>query len=329
MFQHLADKNIALDLVRVTEAAALTSALQIGRGDKEAVDQDAVNAMRIAFQGLHIRGTVIVGEGEKDGAPMLAPGEDVGFGDGPEMDVAVDPVDGTSCVAFGRVNGMSCAGLAPKGAMFNPGHSYYAMKMIVGAEVANVIDLDAPVQDNLMHVARALGKPVTALNVFVLDKPRHEKLAAEIRAAGARVLLQPEGDIAGALLATDPFSEIDMVWGIGGTPEAVIAACGIKGSGGQMLMRLTPKTQEERKLVEDVDGLSLKTIYTLDDIIKNDTCYFACTGVTGSDLVQGVQYRRGYAVTSSLSTRGRTGTRRYIKAFHDRDKLSKMSSIRY
>lgn len=329
MLQHLADKNIALDLVRVTEAAALATAVHVGRGDKEAVDQDAVNAMRIAFQSLHINGKVIVGEGEKDRAPMLFTGENVGFGDGPEMDVAVDPVDGTSCVAYGRFNGMTSAGLAPKGTMFDIGHSFYAMKMVVGAEAANVIDLDAPVKDNLVNVARALGKPVTALNVFVLDKPRHEQLAADIRSAGARVLLQPEGDIAGALLATDPFSEIDMVWGIGGTPEAVVAACGIKGSGGQMLMRMVPKTQDERAAIEGEDGRNIKTIYTLDDLIKTDTCYFACTGVTGGELVKGVQYRRGYAITHSLSTRGRTGTRRYIQAFHDREKLSKMSSIRY
>ncbi len=329
MLQHLADKNIALDLVRVTEAAALATAVHVGRGDKEAVDQDAVNAMRIAFQSLHINGKVIVGEGEKDRAPMLFTGENVGFGDGPDMDVAVDPVDGTSCVAYGRFNGMTSAGLAPKGTMFDIGHSFYAMKMVVGAEAAKVIDLDAPVKDNLVNVARALGKPVTALNVFVLDKPRHEQLAADIRSAGARVLLQPEGDIAGALLATDPFSEIDMVWGIGGTPEAVVAACGIKGSGGQMLMRMVPKTQEERALIEGEDGRNLKTIYTLDDLIKTDTCYFACTGVTGGELVKGVQYRRGYAITHSLSTRGRTGTRRYIQAFHDREKLSKMSTIRY
>ncbi|HAH70580.1 MAG TPA: fructose-bisphosphatase class II [Succinivibrionaceae bacterium] len=329
MLQHLADKNIALDLVRVTEAAALASAVNIGRGDKEAVDQDAVNAMRIAFQALHIRGKVVVGEGEKDNAPMLFTGEDVGFGDGPEMDVAVDPVDGTSCVAFGRTGGMTCAGLAPKGTMFNPGHSYYAQKIIVGPEAAKVIDLDAPVADNLKKVAYALGKPVSQLSVFVLDKPRHEGLAAEIRSAGARVLLRPEGDIAGALLATDPFSEVDMVMGIGGTPEAIVTACGIKGSGGQMLLRFAPKTQEERKKLEGEDGFNLKTIYSIDDLIKTDTCYFACTGVTDGDLVDGVRYRRGYAITTSLSTRGRTGTIRRIQAFHDREKLSKMSSIRY
>ena len=328
MQQHLADKNIALDLVRVTEAAALASAVQTGRGDKDAVDQAAVNAMRIAFQALHIRGTVVIGEGEKDHAPMLFNGEKVGFGDGPEMDVAVDPVDGTSCVAFGRPNGMASAGLAPKGAMFNPGHSYYCMKLVVPREAAGVADLDAPAGETAAKVAKALGKGIGELNVFVLDKPRHEKLASELREAGARVMLHPEGDIAGALMVADPFSSIDMLIGIGGTPEAIITACGIKGSGAQMLTRLAPKTEEERRAIEQ-DGIDIKAVRSLDDLVKTDQCYFACTGVTAGELLDGVRYRRGYAITQSLTTRGRTGTRRLIQAFHDRNKLSKMSSVRY
>lgn len=328
MLQHLADKNIAMDLVRVTEAAALAAAVETGKGDKEAVDAAAVNAMRIAFQALHIQGTVIIGEGEKDNAPMMYNGEAVGFGDGPEMDVAVDPVDGTNSVAFGRTCSIAAAGMAPKGTMFNPGHSFYCEKIIVGAEAAGVIDLDAPVKDNLAKIGRAMGKPVSSLNVFILDKPRHEQLANEIRAAGARALLHPEGDIAGALMAADPFNKIDVVMGIGGTPEAIVSACGIKGSGGQMLIRMKPKTEEEKKAIID-DGFNLNTIYDINDLIKTDVVYFACTSVTGGELLPGVTYRDGYAITHSLSTRGRTGTRRYIQAFHDREKLSKMSTIRY
>lgn len=328
MQQHLADKNIALDLVRVTEAAALAATVQTGRGDKDAVDQAAVNAMRIAFQALHISGTVVIGEGEKDHAPMLFNGEHVGYGDGPEMDVAVDPVDGTSCVAFGRPNGLAAAGIALKGSMFNPGHSYYCMKLVVPEEAAGIADLDAPAGEMAVKVAKALGKPVGELNVFILDKPRHEKLAAEIRAAGARVMLHAEGDIAGSLMVVDPFSNIDMLIGIGGTPEAIITACGLKGSGGQMLTRLAPKTKEERDAIE-ADGIDLNAVRSLDDLVKTDQCFFACTGVTNGELLQGVVYKKGYAVTSSLTTRGRTGTRRLIQAFHDRVKLSKMSTVRY
>ena len=271
MQQHLTDKNIALDLVRVTEAAALAAARFIGRGDKDSVDAAAVDAMRIAFQGIHVRGTVIIGEGEKDNAPMLFNGEKVGFGDGLEVDVAVDPVDGTSCAAFGRPNALSAAGIAAKGSMFNPGHSYYCEKIAVGKEAANVIDLDAPVKDNIIKVAKALGKNVRELNVFVLDKPRHAKLIQDVRLAGARVMLHKEGDIAAAIMAIDPRSQIDMLIGIGGTPEAVVSACAIKGSGGQMLTRLAPKTESERAAII-ADGIDLKQIRGVDDLITSDRC---------------------------------------------------------
>lgn len=328
MQQHLTDKNIALDLVRVTEAAALAAARFIGRGDKDSVDAAAVDAMRIAFQGIHVRGTVIIGEGEKDNAPMLFNGEKVGFGDGLEVDVAVDPVDGTSCAAFGRPNALSAAGIAAKGSMFNPGHSYYCEKIAVGKEAANVIDLDAPVKDNIFKVAKALGKNVRELNVFVLDKPRHAKLIQDVRLAGARVMLHKEGDIAAAIMAIDPRSQIDMLIGIGGTPEAVVSACAIKGSGGQMLTRLAPKTESERAAII-ADGIDLKQIRGVDDLITSDQCYFAVTGVTEGELLEGVRYKGEYALTSSLTSRGRTGTRRYIQAWHDRAKLSKMSSVIY
>ena len=328
MQQHLADKNIALDLVRVTEAAALASARYTGLGDKELVDRAAVDAMRIAFQSLHIQGTIVIGEGEKDEAPMLYTGEKLGFGDGLEFDIAVDPIDGTSCVAGGRPNGIAAVGIALKGTMFNPGHSYYCEKMAVGAEAAGVIDLDAPIKDNIQKVAKALGKDVRELKVFVLDKPRHEQLIKDIHAAGARVMVHSDGDIAGALMAVDPIADIDMLVGIGGTPEAVVTACGIKGSGGQMLTRLAPKTEAEREAIIK-DGVDLKAIRTVDDLITSDQCFFAATGVTPGELLDGVHYKGNYTLTSSICSRGRTGTRRYIQAWHDRAKLSKMSSIEY
>ena len=328
MQQHLADKNLALDLVRVTEAAALASARYTGLGDKELVDRAAVDAMRIAFQSLHIQGTIVIGEGEKDEAPMLYTGEKLGFGDGLEFDIAVDPIDGTSCVAGGRPNGIAAVGIALKGTMFNPGHSYYCEKMAVGAEAAGVIDLDAPIKDNIQKVAKALGKDVRELKVFVLDKPRHEQLIKDIHAAGARVMVHSDGDIAGALMAVDPIADIDMLVGIGGTPEAVVTACGIKGTGGQMLTRLAPKTEAEREAIIK-DGVDLKAIRTVDDLITSDQCFFAATGVTPGELLDGVHYKGNYTLTSSICSRGRTGTRRYIQAWHDRAKLSKMSSIEY
>ena len=210
------EKNLALDIVRITEAAALASARWLGRGDKEAGDGAAVDAMRISFATLHIDGLVIIGEGEKDNAPMLYNGEKVGMGVGPSLDVAVDPVEGTSLLAYGRPNAISVVGVAPKGSMFNPGPSYYMQKLVVAREARNVIDLDAPVKVNLANVAKAMGKSVQDLVVFVLDKPRHEKLIAEIREAGARIQLQTDGDVAGALMAVDPRSEVDIMMGTGG-----------------------------------------------------------------------------------------------------------------
>ena len=328
MQQHLADKNIALDLVRVTEAAALAAARYFGRGDKEAADEAAVEAMRIAFQGLHIRGNVVIGEGEKDHAPRLYNGEKVGFGDGPEMDVAVDPVDGTTAVAFGYNNSLAVVGLAQKGTMFNPGPSYYCKKLAVGKDAAGVIDLDAPIKDNLIKVAKAKGKPVSELKVFVLLKPRHEKLIRDIRMAGARVVTHRDGDIAGAILAADPRSSVDMLVGTGGTPEAVLSCCAIKGSGAQLLTRLDPQSEEERKAIIEA-GIDIDAIRGVNDIITTDQCFFAATGITEGELLNGVRYQGDFGVTHSLTVRGRTGTIRYIQAWHDRKKLAKMSSIDY
>lgn len=328
MYQHLTDKNLALDLVRVTEAGALAAARFYGKGDKEAADKAAVDAMRIAFQGIHVQGTVIIGEGEKDKAPMLYNGEAVGYGDGPEVDVAVDPVEGTSAVANGRMNALSVVGMAKKGGLFNPGRSFYCKKIAVCAAAAGVIDINAPVKVNLQAVAKALGKPVTEINAFVLDKPRHRKLISDIRLAGARVNLHNDGDVAGALMACDPDSPIDILIGTGGTPEAVITACALKGIGGQILVQYDPQSEEERNNLL-ADGVDLSRVLSIDDLVTTDQCFFAATGVTDGEVLAGVTYRGDLAITKSLSTRGRTGTMRYVEAHHNRRKLAKMSSIEY
>lgn len=322
------EKNLALDIVRITEAAALASARWLGRGDKEAGDGAAVDAMRVSFATLSIDGLVIIGEGEKDNAPMLYNGERVGKGTGPRLDVAVDPVEGTNLLAYGRPNAISVVGVAPSGSMFNPGPSYYMQKLVVAREARNVIDLDAPVKDNLSNVAKAMGKSVQDLVVFVLDKPRHEKLIAEIRQSGARIQLQTDGDVAGALMAVDPRSEVDIMMGTGGTPEGVLAACAIKGMGGQILARLDPQSYVEKEAITEA-GIDAREVLTVHDLVRSDDCFFAATGISGGDFLRGVRYSAKHAVTHSLVLRGKTGTLRYVESYHNMDRLSKISAVRY
>lgn len=322
------EKNLALDIVRITEAAALASARWLGRGDKEAGDGAAVDAMRISFATLHIDGLVIIGEGEKDNAPMLFNGEKVGMGVGPCLDVAVDPVEGTSLLAYGRPNAISVVGVAPHGSMFNPGPSYYMQKLVVSREARDVVDLDAPVKENLANVAKALGKSVQDLVVFVLDKPRHEKLISEIRQAGARIQLHTDGDVAGGLMAVDPRSEVDIMMGTGGTPEGVLAACAIKGMGGQILARLDPQSYVEKEAINEA-GIDVREVLTVNDLVRSDDCFFAATGISGGDFLRGVRYSSKYAVTHSLVLRGKTGTLRYVESYHNMDRLSKFSAVRY
>lgn len=322
------EKNLALDIVRITEAAALASARWLGRGDKEAGDGAAVDAMRISFATLHIDGLVVIGEGEKDNAPMLFNGEKVGMGVGPRLDVAVDPVEGTSLLAYGRPNAISVVGVAPKDSMFNPGPSFYMQKLVVAREARDVIDLDAPVKVNLANVAKAMGKSVQDLVVFVLDKPRHEKLINEIRQAGARIQLQTDGDVAGGLMAVDPRSEVDIMMGTGGTPEGVLAACAIKGMGGQMLARLDPQSYVEKEAINEA-GIDAREVLTVNDLVRSDDCFFAATGISGGDFLRGVRYSSKYAVTHSLVLRGKTGTLRYVESYHNMDRLSKFSAVRY
>lgn len=322
------EKNLALDIVRITEAAALASARWLGRGAKEDGDGAAVDAMRNSFSTLHVDGIVVIGEGEKDNAPMLYNGEHVGIGDGPQLDVAVDPVEGTSLLAFGRPNAISTVAVAPRGSMFNPGPSFYMQKLVVPGEARNVVDLDAPVAVNLANVAKALGKKVQDLVVFVLDKPRHKQLIADIRAVGARIQLHTDGDVAGALMAVDPRNEVDIMMGTGGTPEGVLAACAIKGMDGQMLARLDPQSYVEKEAITNA-GIDLREVLTVNDLVKSDDCFFAATGISGGDFLRGVRYSARHAVTHSLVLRGKTGTLRYVESYHNLDRLTKISAVPY
>lgn len=322
------ERNLALDMVRITEAAALASARWLGRGDKKSGDGAAVDAMRISFSSLHINGTVVIGEGEKDHAPMLYNGEKLGRGDGPELDVAVDPVEGTSLLAYGRPNAISVLALAPAGDLFHPGNSYYMQKIVVPSDAAGVIDLDAPVSANLSNIAKALGKDVRDLVVFVLDKPRHQRLIADIRSAGARIQLQTDGDVIGSLMAVDPRSEVDVMMGTGGTPEGVISACAIKGLDGQMLARLDPQSQTEKEAILEA-GVDPGQILSVDDLVRTDDCFFAATGISGGDFLHGVRYAGRHTITHSLIIRGKTGTIRYVESFHNISKLSRFSAVSY
>ena len=322
------EKNLAFDFVRVTEAAALASARWLGRGNKNEGDKAAVDAMRMSFASVHIRGRIVIGEGEKDEAPMLFNGEEVGGGEGLEMDVAVDPVEGTRLLAYGRPNAISVVGGAPAGAMFNPGPSFYMQKLVVGTAARQVVDLDAPIKDNLHHIAKALGKSVSDLVVFVLDKPRHEKLIQQIRSAGARIQLHSDGDVSGALMAVDPHSEVDVMLGTGGSPEGVLAACAIKGMGGQILCRLDPQSYVEKEAIQEA-GIDVREILAVDDLIRSEDAFFAATGISGGSFLRGVRYTGHGAVTHSLVIRAKTGTLRYIESYHNMELLARLSAVQY
>lgn len=321
-------KNLALDLVRVTEAAALASARWLGKGDKNAGDQAAVDAMRLSFNSMDIKGTVIIGEGEKDTAPMLYNGEVVGNGYGASMDIAVDPVEGTNLLAFGRPNAISVVGVAPAGTMYNPGPSFYMRKLVVPSAARDKVDLDAPVETNLKNIAKALDKDVNDLVVFVLDKPRHIQLIQEIRETGARIQLHTDGDVSGALMAVDPRSEIDVMLGTGGTPEGVLAACAIKGLGGQIFARLDPQSFVEKEAIRAA-GIDIRETLTVETLIRSDDVFFAATGISGGTFLRGVEYTGTGAITRSMVIRAKTGSLRYIEAHHNWERLMKISSVQY
>lgn len=320
-------RNLALDLVRTTEAAALASARWLGKGEKEAGDLAAVEAMRLSFAALDIDGTVIIGEGEKDNAPMLYKGEKLGTTRGPRVDVAIDPVEGTNLLAYGRPNAISVVGAAPAGTMYDPGPSYYMKKLVISAKAKDAVDLDAPVGTNLSHIAKALGKDVEDLVVFVLDKPRHYPLIDEIRQTGARIQLHTDGDVAGSLMAIDPNSEVDVMMGTGGTPEGVLSACAIRALGGEMLCRLDPQKPAEKEALAK-SGIDLKRILDVNTLVRSDDVFFAATGISGGFL-PGVKYTGTGASTHSLVIRGKTGTIRYIESHHNWNRLMRFSAVKY
>jgi fructose-1,6-bisphosphatase II len=321
------DRNLAMELVRVTEAAALAAARWMGRGEKEAADQAAVDAMRLLMDTVSMDGVVVIGEGEKDNAPMLYNGEQLGSG-GPQVDIAVDPIDGTTLTAKGMNGALAVVALAERGTMFDPGPCFYMEKIAAGEESAEAVDLDAPIAENLVRVAKAKGTDVSSLTVVILERDRHDQIVKEVREAGARIKFITDGDVAGAISAAREGSGVDLLLGIGGTPEGVIAACAIKCLGGVIQGRLWPRNEEERDRAVEA-GYDVDKVLTTDDLVSGNDVFFAATGITDGDLVKGVRYRRGNAITESIVMRSRSGTVRVIDALHRREKLKAYSTILY
>jgi fructose-1,6-bisphosphatase II len=327
--RHRPDRNLALELVRVTEAAALAAARMVGRGDKEGADQAAVDAMRHVLHSVSMDGVVVIGEGEKDEAPMLYNGEKIGDGSPPEVDVAVDPLEGTRLTALGMPNAIAVIALAERGAMFNPGPAVYMEKIAGGPEIADLLDLDRPLPETLRLIAERKEIDIRDVMVVMLDRERHHEAMAQVRDAGARVRLITDGDVAGAMLAVSDNTPVDLLWGIGGTPEGVLSAAAIKCIGGEQLGRLWPRNEDERQAAIDA-GYDLQQILTADDLVRGEDVFFSATGVTDGDVLQGVRYQGGRgATTESLVMRSRSGTVRRILARHDRDKLRALTGVRY
>jgi fructose-1,6-bisphosphatase II len=324
----LPDRNLGLDLVRVTEAAALASARWVGRGEKEAGDQAAVDAMRILLATIPMDGTIVIGEGEKDDAPMLFNGEKVGNGRSPAVDVAVDPVEGTTLLAEGTDNAIAIVGLAPRGAMWNPGPAFYMDKIIVGPEAAGKIHLDAPVAANLAAVAQAKGIRVSEVTVVILNRPRNADKITAVREAGARIRFITHGDVAPALMTAFPGTGVDMVLGIGGTPEGVITACAMHGLGGEIQGRLAPQSDAERAEIEAA-GMDINHRLRHSELVSGDDHVFAATGITQGHFLGGVSYTSTGAITHSLVVRSRSGTWRTIESHHRWSKLTRISAIPY
>jgi len=322
------DRNLALELVRVTEAAAMAAGRWVGRGDKNDADGAAVNAMRTMITSIGMKGTVVIGEGEKDNAPMLFNGEEVGDGSGPECDVAVDPVDGTTLTAKGMANAVAVLAVSPRGSMYDPSAVFYMEKLATGPEAADVVDIRRPVADNIAAVARAKGKETADVTVVVLDRPRHADLAEQIRATGARIKFIVDGDVAGAISAARPDSGVDLLLGIGGTPEGIITACAMKCMGGVIQGRLWPQDDAERQKALDAGhDLDPDHVLTTDDLVTGDDCFFVATGITDGDLMRGVRYHAGSCTTESLVMRSRSGTVRRVSAEHRLSKLQAWSAL--
>ncbi len=322
------DRNLAMELVRVTEAAAMAAGRWVGKGDKNGADQVAVNAMRVMISTVSMNGTVVIGEGEKDDAPMLYNGEDVGDGTGAECDVAVDPIDGTTLTAKGMNNAIAVLAVAPRGAMYDPSAVFYMKKLVTGPEAAEVVDIRKPVAENIRAVAKAKGSQVEDVTVVLLDRPRHEGLADEIRRTGARIKFIADGDVAGAIMAARANTGIDLLLGIGGTPEGIIAACAMKCTGGVIQGQLWPQDDEERQRALDAGhDLDPDHVLSTDDLVRGDEAFFVATGITDGELMRGVRYRAGGCTTESLVMRARSGTIRLISSEHQLAKLRTFASI--
>ena len=323
------DRNLALELVRVTEAAAMAAARWVGRGDKESADQAAVDAMRLMLDTVQMNGVVVIGEGEKDKAPMLFNGERVGSGTGPEVDVAVDPLEGTRLTALGQPNAIAVIAVAERGTMFFPGAAVYMDKIACGQEAAEAIDIDASPTENVRRVAEAKGKDARDVSVIVLERDRHDALIGELRDAGARVNLIRDGDVAPAIAAAHGgVAEVDLLMGVGGTPEGVIAAAAIKCLGGALQGRLWPRDDEERQKLVDA-GYDVERVLTTDDLVSGEDVFVAATGVTSGALLRGVRYTPTGALTESMVMRSRSGTVRRIEAEHAFEKLTRLSGLEY
>jgi fructose-1,6-bisphosphatase II len=320
------DRNLALELVRVTEAAAMAAGRWVGRGDKNGADGVAVNAMRALISTVGMSGVVVIGEGEKDNAPMLYNGEEVGDGTGPECDVAVDPIDGTTLAAKGMMNAISVMAVAPRGSMYDPSAVFYMEKLVTGPEAADVVDIRYPVAENIHQVAKAKGSAPEDVTVVLLDRPRHSAIAEEIRATGARIKFISDGDVAGAIMAARPDTGIDLLLGVGGTPEGIIAACAMKCLDGVIQGRLWPKDDEERQRAIDA-GHELDRVLDTDDLVTGDDVFFVATGITDGELMKGVRYRAGGASTHSLVMRSRSGTIRSIASEHKLTKLKSYAAV--
>ena len=315
MAKTLPSRNLALELVRVTETAAIAASSWVGRGNKDGADQAAVDAMRKMISTVSMKGVVVIGEGEKDNAPMLYNGEEVGDGTGSPADVAVDPVDGTTLTAKGMNNAISVIALSARGAMFDPSAVFYMEKLVTGPDAADVIDITAPVKVNLQKVAKAKHVDISSLTVVVLDRPRHDQIVKDIREAGARIKFITDGDVAGAVEAARSNTGIDLLMGIGGTPEGIIAACAMKCLGGAIQGRLHPRSDEERAKAQ-AQGLDLSQILTTDDLVKGDDVFFAATGITDGELLRGVRYGEHHITSNSIVMRGRTKSVRIIETEH-------------
>lgn len=326
--QQVPDRNLALELVRVTEAAAMSAGRWVGRGDKNGADQAAVNAMRQLIGTVTMDGVVVIGEGEKDQAPMLYNGEHVGDGQGAECDVAVDPIDGTTLTAKGMNNAISVMAVSERGSMYDPSAVHYMQKLAAGPEVADVVNVDAPPGENVRAVAKALGRGPQDVTVVILDRPRHEEIVAQVREAGARIKFISDGDVAGAIMAGSEGTGVDLLLGVGGTPEGIIAACALKSMGGTFQGRLWPRDDAERRTAQDA-GHDLDRVLTTEELVRSDDVFFVATGITDGELMGGVRYEAEGATTHSLVVRSRSGTLRRIQSEHRLSKLRAYSAVNF